>query len=164
MLGIVELHGAALPASEGVSANTAIKDFEWIVEYELRVGLFDPFRAIVQAPEQAAVARKDSREWPENRLFRFLVSRSPEIWLGTMIAGLDDCRKSVIPTHIELRKYIENNSAAIFEHMRELTRISSFETPLFIRGRPFEEATPLKIARDVQSFLDALMLLPKAER
>jgi hypothetical protein len=84
--GVAQLHGAAFPAAGGVNANTAIKDFEWIVEYELRVRLFDSFRASVQAQQLDAVARKDSREWPENRFFRFLVSRNPELPLGAMIS------------------------------------------------------------------------------
>jgi hypothetical protein len=102
-------------------------------------------------------------EWPENRLFRFLVSRSPEISLGTKIAALDGCRRSVIPTHIELRKYIENNSAAIFEHVREPTRIKQLRDPAVHPEKIFRRSDNLKIVRDGQ-VLNALMPLPKAER
>jgi hypothetical protein len=157
--GVAELHRPALfPDAEGVSANTAIKDFEWIVEYELRIRVFDTFRAIARAGEIAQEIRKDAREWPKNPFFKFLVSPDPKLTFGAMISALEQCHRSAIPIDLDFKKHVEGISRHIFEHVTDLKAVQRFRDPAIHTDRTFRKADALSVARTCTRILDSLIL------
>jgi len=161
--GVAQLHGTVLfPDAEGVNANTAIKDFEWIVEHELHVRLFQPFREHVQI-ELLSTARKDAREWPTNKFFKFLASTVPEITLGAMVLALDQCCRSVIPTDLRFREYVTANCEGVLGRLEELKAIKQLRDPAVHPQTIFRKSDAIRLALTCRNFLDSLLLAPSSK-
>ena len=143
---------------EGVSANHAIKDFAWIVEYELRSRLFDTFRTVAQAGDISQRAQKDPETWRRNAFFKFLVSPDPEITLGAMTAALDKCLYPASQTHRDFKKHVEGIAKSILNHLSQLKQVKEFRDTASHPDKVFRKTDALKVARTCQSILDALVL------
>ena len=120
--------------------------------------MFDAFRTVVQASELHRRTREDSRNWPKNPFFKFLVARDPEITLGAMAAALNQCLNSVIQTDLDFRQHVEHIAISVFKHLNELQEIKEFRDPAVHPDKIFRKAEALRVARTCQRFLDSLIL------
>jgi hypothetical protein len=134
-----------------------VNGFEWIVEYELRIRVFDTFRTIARASEIAQRMRKDAREWPKNAFFKFLVSPDPKLTFGAMISALEQCLQSAIPTDLDFKTHVEGVSPHIFEHVADLKAVQRFRDHAVHTDRTFRKTDALKVARTCTRILDSLI-------
>ncbi|MGA2373806.1 MAG: hypothetical protein ABSG11_24390 [Candidatus Korobacteraceae bacterium] len=155
---VAELHGSSLfPGAESISANTAIKDFAWIVEHELRTRIFDTFRAETSVGEAHKSAIKDSREWGDNKFFNFVTSAHPQLTFGMMVTALEECQHSVIPTHIRFLHHVLAVSPRILDSLEELRNINQQRNPAVHTDRKFKKTDVFVFARVCVKALDSLV-------
>jgi hypothetical protein len=157
--GIAELHRAPLfPGAQGISANTAIKDFEWIVEHELRTKLFGSFRSAASSGETREMVNEDYRKNSNDLFLRFLVASQPRITLGAMLFALEDCQNPRLPTYHHFRGHVASRSRQVFSKLIELKEIKQYRDPAVHTDRVFQKSDALRMERKCRGFLDTLLL------
>lgn len=147
-----------LPAANRVAANSAIKEFGWILEREFTSRVFSPFRSVMRGDAQLMQkARADSNSFGRDEFLTYLVAKDRELSLGSMLGALKDCRNSVVPTHLEFREYVEARFPRLLSSLADVDIVKEHRNLASHTDRLFDKETALKVAAALKNSLDALV-------
>jgi hypothetical protein len=93
--------------------NISVKEYGWVLEHELRVRVFGPFRSKVLAdPLQMKQAKADYGNYKDD-FYRFLFVRDPKIELGGMVHAIEQCGASIVQTDIAFARFLAAHFARL---------------------------------------------------
>ncbi|MGB8886916.1 MAG: hypothetical protein WCC87_09350 [Candidatus Korobacteraceae bacterium] len=153
-----ELHAfERLPAAGRIAANSAIKDYGWILEGELRTGVFDVFRnSVINNNRLRDQARMDAREYRSDKFFKFLIAKDPEVSLGTMLGAFEDCRNSVIPTHLQFANFLDSTFPQLLSAFQNIAIVNDHRDRASHPKQVFDKAAAVTVARACRDSLEPL--------
>lgn len=154
----VQLHSLApIHGAEGIAATSAIREFGWILELELKTCVFDEFRNVTSGDADRLVqARADSRDFWRDKFLKYIVGRDGELSLGSMIGAFNDCRNSMVPTHLEFRGFVEARFPRLLSAVADIETVNDHRDCASHPNQVFDKATALTVANACRAALDAL--------
>jgi tetratricopeptide (TPR) repeat protein len=97
-----------LPEVRPAYLNSAVREYGWVLEHELKTGVFESFRKDVAAdPRLREHLREDYNQDSKEPFLRFL-QKKPEIGLGAMIKALEQCRHSSVKTEKNFCRWLDD--------------------------------------------------------
>ena len=162
---VFELHALSRPPAVGrVSANTAIKDYGWILENEIRTCVVEPFRqAIAKDSHLFGQAHADSREFSRDKFLKYLILKNPEISLGTMIGALKDCLHSNVSTHVAFARFVQIRFPRLSSALRAIEVVNDYRDRASHPMQLFDKDAAAKVGSSCRETLDSLWTTEKGQ-
>ena len=158
LYSVAQLHrGSLFPLAEGIEAKTAITEFAWIVEHELKDRVFETFRTAAQAGALRQKALNDQREWRDDKFFKYIGSPMGEITLGVMAIAIDDCQESPIPTYVAFREHIGTVAPRLADKVGILREITAYRNAAVHGGKAHSKAQAISVGKTCRTLLEALL-------
>jgi tetratricopeptide (TPR) repeat protein len=130
--------------------NSAVREFGWVLEHELKVRVFEDFQRQVAAdPTLRGQLKEDYFDDTKDPFFRFLYKK-PEITLGQMRVVLEDCGQSELKTHQNFSLWLRKR----FSSLQEAGTIKTLKSVEEQRDRATHENVTFKVP-EVLSVADA---------
>jgi len=121
--------------------NSAVREFGWVLEQELKVRVFEVFRKRVAAdPVLRSALNEDYGEDMQDPFFRFL-RKKPEITLGQMRVALEHCGQSELKTHQSFSRWVHEQ----FSSLQEVSTIEMLKSVEEQRDRATHENVTFKV-------------------
>jgi len=155
----VQLHSlTAIPAADRIAANSAVREFGWILELELKTCVFDQFRNLTSSDAQLMQqARTDSKDFWKDKFLKYIVGKDDrELSLGSMLGAFNDCRNSIVQTHLAFRKFVEARFPRLLPAVADIEIVNDHRDRASHPNQVFDRATALKVANACRASLDAL--------
>lgn len=118
--------------------NNVVREYGWVLEYELKTRIFLAFRSEVQSNhERISVARTDHDNF-KGEFYRFLTRKS-EITLGTMVSAIEQSQASCVPTDVDFAAFLKSHAPQLVGSTSMLKRA------LKLRNRATHEVAVLDV-------------------
>jgi len=136
--------------------NISVKEYGWVLEHELRMRIFDPFRSKVLAdPLQTKQAKADYGNYKDD-FYRFLFVRDPKIELGGMVHAIEQCGASIVQTDIAFARFLAAYFARLPLQIDAMKRATKLRNDATHGNMKFSVSQATEMSRMCRSVLDAL--------
>ena len=145
-----------LPAVRPVWFRDAVKEYGWVVEHEMKARIFDPFRSTVQTDASLSKSAAADLRTYEQKFYRFLVMKSPEIEFGAMVAAVERCTASVVATDVTFRRFLELKFPSVAANLKALKAAAELRNRATHTDSGFSPETLNEMSRTCRIALDAI--------
>jgi len=139
--------------------NTAVREFGWVLEHELKVRVFEAFkRQVVTDPALRGHLKEDYFEYMQDLFFRFLYKK-PEITLGQMRVALEACGQSELKTHQNFFRWLRQRFSSLHEPgtIEILKNVEEQRNRATHENVTFQVPEVLKVADGTRKVLSAML-------
>lgn len=156
----VQLHcPTPIPAAALIAANSAIREFGWILEFELKARVFDQFKnELARNSELRGQALGDSyNDWGD-KFLKYIAGKSKDgsLSLGSMLGALEGHTASRTATHIEFGRFLETRFPRLLLTLPRIKTVNDYRDRTSHPDRVFDKATALVVADACRQSIDAL--------
>lgn len=145
----------AIPGGAVQNYRDAVHGYGWILESELRMRIFNPFRErVIKDPDLKARSIKEQEKWPKDSLLVFIHAKQDGLTLGQMIKVLKATQDPRNDTEKALLRWLNERFPALRASISFMTklnlewRLAKHENPLYQRRNVLDISSLCKKALD----------------
>jgi tetratricopeptide (TPR) repeat protein len=154
LMAVHLVHADHPPELRPALLNSAIREYGWVVEQELKDSVFSPFRQKTHSDTEALRQARADFQGYGGDFYKYLFAAKPKVGLGAMIAALKSITASVVPTDKRFASFVRNVCPGIIDVIADLELILSHRDIATHESKQFDIHAVTAVASACRRVLD----------